>query len=79
MLRAISETGNRGAAIEGSRHFYAQHGWKLEGQKAIVAHGGRGTFVAWQETRDDPELLPDTSIMRHARHPYVKPDASCSV
>ena len=57
------------AAIEGGRHFLALDGWKIEGKKAIVSHGGRGAFVAWEESRVDNEFLLDDNGLRHARHP----------
>lgn len=38
------------ATIEGRRHFLAPDGWKIEGKKGIVGHGGCGKSVARVET-----------------------------
>ena len=32
-------------------HLLAAYGWKIEREKAIFGHGGRGALVAWEEMR----------------------------
>jgi hypothetical protein len=33
------------ATVEGRRHFLATDGWKVEGKKAMIGHGGCGKSV----------------------------------
>ena len=39
------------AAVEGGAHPLALDAWQIEGERAIVGHGGRGVLVAREETR----------------------------
>ena len=61
------------AAIEGGRHLLASDGWQIEGEKAIVGHGGRGAFVVREERRVDNEFLPYGNGLRHARQLNIMP------
>ena len=45
------------SAIKGRRHFFALNGWKIEGKKAIVVHGGCGSVDAAAGNRLDNESL----------------------
>ena len=49
-------------------HLLALNGWKIEREKGIFGHGGRGAFVAREETRFDNQFLPDHNDLRHVRH-----------
>ena len=60
------------AAIEGGGHLLALHGWQMEGEKAIVGHGGRGAFVVREERRVGNEFLPYGNELRHARHLKIR-------
>ena len=64
------------AAIEGGAHLLALDAWQIEGEKAIVGHGGRGIFVARRGRRSDNEFLPDGNALRYVHHPNIKPDTS---
>ena len=61
------------AAIEGSGHFLASHGWQMEGKKVIVGHGGHVTFVAQEERRFDIDFLPDHNDLGHVCHHNIRP------
>ena len=64
------------AAVEGGAHLLALDAWQIEGEKAIVSHGGRGFVVVREETRFDNEFLPDGNGLRYVRHPKVRPDVN---
>ena len=65
------------AAIEGGAHLLALHAWQIEGEKAIVGHGGRGVFVNVRRgRRSDNEFLPDGNGLRYVRHPKIRPDTN---
>ena len=34
------------------------NGWKIEREKGIFGHGGRGAFVVWEEMRFAPTFYP---------------------
>jgi len=55
------------ATVERRRHFLAANGWKIEGKKAIVCHGGCGNSVARVERRFDIEFLHDSNELRYIR------------
>ena len=50
--------------------------WNIEGEKAIVGHGGRGAFVVRRGRRLDNEFLPDGNSLRYVRHPKIRPDTN---
>ena len=60
------------AAVEGGAHLLASDAWQIEGEKAIVGHGGRGVFVARRGSRSENEFLPDGNGLRYVRHPNIK-------
>ena len=62
------------AAIEGGAHLLALHAWQVEGEKAIVGHGGCGVLVVRRGRRSDNGFLPDGNGLRHVRHPETRPD-----
>ena len=45
-------------ALEIGGHLLASDGWKIEREKGIFGHGGRGAFVAWGEMRLEPNFYP---------------------
>ena len=45
-------------ALEIGGHLLAFDGWKIEREKGIFGHGGRGAFVAWGEMRLEPNFYP---------------------
>ena len=45
-------------ALEIGGHLLASNGWKIEQEKGIFGHGGRGAFVAWEEMRFAPTFYP---------------------
>ena len=57
------------AAIEGGAHLLALDAWQIEGERAIVGHGGRGVLVGRRGRRSDNEFLPDGNALRYVRHP----------
>jgi hypothetical protein len=61
--------GRQQATVEAGRHLLAANGWKIEGEKGIVGHGGRGSFVAWIGRRLDNDFLHDFNELCHARQP----------
>ena len=63
------------ATIEGGTHLLALDAWQIEGEKAIVGHGGRGAFVVRRGRRLDNEFLPDGNGLRYVRHPKIRPDS----
>jgi hypothetical protein len=66
--------GGEQAAVECRRHFLGADGWKIEGKKAIVGHGGCGKSVASVESRQDNEFLHDFNELCHTRRPDMRPD-----
>ena len=60
------------AAVERRRHFLATNGWKIEGKKGIVGHGGCGQFVVPVEVRLDNEFLHDFNELRHTHQPKIR-------
>ena len=64
------------ATIEGGTHLLALDAWQIEGEKAIVGHGGRGVFVVRRGRRFDNEFLPDGNGLRYVRHHKVRPDVN---
>ena len=60
------------ASVEGRRHFLAPHGWKIDGKRGIVGHGGCGISVAWKEERLDSEFLHDYNELRYTHHPKIR-------
>ena len=63
-------------AIEGGAHLLALDAWQIEGEKAIVGHGGRGVLVVRRGRRLDNEFLPDGNGLRYVRHPKIRPDTN---
>ena len=63
-------------AIEGGAHLLALDAWQIEGERAIVGHGGRGAFVVRRGRRLDNEFPRDGNGLRHVRHPKIRPDAN---
>ena len=55
--------------MEGGVHLLALDAWQIEGEKAIVGHGGRGASVVRRGRRSENELLPDGDGLRYTRHP----------
>lgn len=47
------------ATVEGRRHLLATDGWKIEGKKGIVGHGGCGPNLAPVERCLDNKFLHD--------------------
>ena len=45
-------------ALEIGGHLLASNGWKIEREKGIFGHGGRGAFVVWEEMRFAPTFYP---------------------
>ena len=64
------------ATIEGGAHLLALDAWQIEGEEAIVDHGGRGAFVVRRGRRLDNEFLPRSNGLRYVRHPKIRPDAN---
>ena len=64
------------AAIEGGTHLLALDAWQIEGEKAIVGHGGGGIFVVRRGRRLDNEFLLDGNGLRYVRHPKIRPDTN---
>ena len=60
-------------AIESRRHFLAANGWNIEGKKAIVMHGGCGSFDAAVGHRLDNEFLQQINRLSYTRHPKITP------
>ena len=61
------------ATVECRRHLLATDGWKIEGKKAIVGHGGCGKSVVRFESRLGNDFLHDFNELRYARQPFSKP------
>ncbi len=61
------------ATVECRRHFLATGGWKIEGKKAIVGHGGCGKSVVRFERRLGNDFLHDFNELRHTRQPISRP------
>ena len=61
------------AIVECRRHLLATDGWKIEGKKAIVGHGGCGKSVARAERRLGNDFLRDPNELRYARQPNSGP------
>jgi hypothetical protein len=61
------------ATVERRRHLLATDGWKIEGKKAIVSHGGCGKSVARAERRLGNDFLRDSNELRYARQPFSRP------
>ncbi|MDX9860697.1 MAG: hypothetical protein RBS99_07235 [Rhodospirillales bacterium] len=59
------------AAIEGRRHLVAANGWKIEGKKGIVGHGGHRVVVARMERRLGREFFHYFNELRHSGHPLA--------
>ena len=64
------------AAIEGGAHLLASDAWQIEGEKAIVGHGGRGVLVVRGGRRSDNEFLPDGNSLRYVRRPKIRADVN---
>ena len=64
------------AAIEGGAHLLASDAWQIEGEKAIVGHGGRGVSLFGEEDASDNEFLPDGNALHYVRHTKVRPDTN---
>ncbi len=62
--------------MEGGAHPLASDAWQIEGEKAIVGHGGRGKFVVQRGRRLDNEFLPNGNGLRYVRHPKFRPDTN---
>ena len=62
------------AAVEGGAHLLALDAWQIEGEKAIVGHGGRGVFVVRRGRRSENEFLPDGNGLRYVRHHKIRAD-----
>ena len=60
-------------AIEIGGHLLASNGWKIEREKGIFGHGGRGAFVVWEEMRFATDFLPNLNDLRHVRHCNIGP------
>jgi len=58
-------------AIESRRHFLAANGWNIEGKKAIVMHGGCGSFEVAVGYRLDNEFLQQINRLSHTRQPEI--------
>ena len=61
------------ATVECRRHLLATDGWKIEGKKAIVGHGGCGKSVVRFERRLGNDFLRDFNELRYARYPISRP------
>ncbi len=61
------------ATVERRRHLLATDGWKIEGKKAIVGHGGGGKSVVRFERRLGNDFLHDFNELRYARQPFFRP------
>ncbi len=57
-----------GGAVGGELEF----GWKIEGKKGIVGHGGCGKSVVRVEDCLDNEFLHDFNELRHTRQPKIR-------
>ncbi len=64
------------AAVEGGTHLLALDAWQIEGEKAIVGHGGRGIFVVRRGRRLDSEFLLDGNSLRYVRQPKIRSDVN---
>ena len=53
----------------GVGYLLATNGWKIEGKKAIVGHGGCGKSVVRAEGRLNNNFLDDFNELRHTRQP----------
>jgi hypothetical protein len=62
--------GNR-TAIEARGHLLAGNGWKIEGKKAIVAHGGCCLVASAAGNRLDNEFLHQINELRYIRQPTI--------
>ena len=58
--------------VDRRRHLLATDGWKIEGKKGIVGHGGCGKSVVRVEDRLDNEFLLDFNELRHTRQPKIR-------
>jgi len=61
------------ATVECRRHLLATNGWKIEGKKAIVGHGGCGKSVARAERRLGNDFPSNSTELRYARQPISRP------
>ena len=64
--------GRQQSAVETRRHLLAADGWKIEGKKGIVGHGGRGGFVARVEMCLNNNFLHEFNGLRHVRYPIPR-------
>ncbi|MCY3790551.1 MAG: hypothetical protein OXH63_17385 [Gemmatimonadetes bacterium] len=60
-------------AIEGGTHLLALDAWQIEGEKAIVGHGGRGVLIVRRGRRSENEFLLDGNGLRQVRHLKITP------
>jgi hypothetical protein len=60
----------------GESRFLATDGWKIEGKKGIVGHGGCGKSVVRVEGRLDNEFLHDFNELRYTRQPKIRPSVN---
>ena len=65
-----------GGVGEGGAHLLALDAWQIEGQQAIVGHGGRGDLVVRRGSRLGNEFLPHGNGLRYVRHPKIRPDTN---
>ena len=54
------------------RHLLATDGWKIEGKKGIVDHGGCGKSVVRGVDRLGNEFIHDSKELRHTRKPKIR-------
>ena len=59
-------------ALEIGGHLLALNGWKIEREKGIFGHGGRGAFVAAAEVRLVTNF-PDSNDLGHVRRYIIAP------
>ena len=64
------------AAVESGAHLLALDAWQIEGEKAIVDHGGRSAFFVLRGKRLDNEFLPEGNGLRYVHHPNIRPDVN---
>ena len=69
------ETGAGGlvAAIEINCELLADGGWRIKGQRRILAHGGRGARCGYAGTEADTGLLRESRPLRHRRQRFSEP------
>ena len=54
------------------RHLLATYGWKIEGKKGIVGHGGCGKSVVRVERRIGSEFLHDSNELNYSRRSNIR-------